>query len=215
MSRNKRVIHSDMNDWESRHQVMSFRGTHIEFENSRVVYVRPFSAILDSIRLGEWLEFSRSTGYRTQAERDGADETFLANSYVGDEKATGREHWLECAAMCISWEDAAAFCLHYKVRMLTEAEWIVSTYLLFDVDPDDMGGTRLDTALRRKFGQENRIGFAKEEWVSDRVWGEGVVRTGPHYYRQHDWKVMKNWFTAPVHSYDTYRGVRVAVNSDS
>lgn len=204
----------NMNAWEERHTVLSFQGKDVEFEDSRVVYVRPFRAIMTNVLICEWLDFAERTGYTTQAERDGRDSTFRRNRWAGSEETIGREEWLGCGARCISWLEASMFCRHYNVRMLTEAEWLVSSYLLHETDTCKMAGMGVGLALSQKCGRDNCIGFSQEEWTSDRFRSEAIVRTGPQYFRGNDWKSRKNFFTAPLESHSVARGFRVVLSPD-
>jgi formylglycine-generating enzyme required for sulfatase activity len=84
---------------------------------------------------GQYAQFVKATGYRTQAEREGGANVLIRLAWIMDPKANwltpGFEQTDDHPVVCISWNDAVAFAdwltaqdrQGHRYRLPTEAEW--------------------------------------------------------------------------------------------
>jgi len=84
---------------------------------------------------GQFAAFVKATGYRTDAEREGAARVRRPDRRRGDTKGASWRNLVfltqtdEHPVVCVSWNDAKAFCdwlagsIDMRVRLPTEAEW--------------------------------------------------------------------------------------------
>ncbi|MBI4878697.1 MAG: SUMF1/EgtB/PvdO family nonheme iron enzyme [Planctomycetes bacterium] len=66
------------------------------------------------VTVGQWREFAKRTGYRTEAEESGE------GGYTDDAAGLGDDSH---PVTQVSWKDAQAFCAAYGYRLPSEAEW--------------------------------------------------------------------------------------------
>ncbi len=98
------------------------------------VTVKPFFLDRVEVTNGQFAEFVETTGYITQAERDGYAWCFLEGA--DDFQAIAGADWrhpegtgsstkdrMDHPVVCVSWDDAAAYARWAGKRLPTEAEW--------------------------------------------------------------------------------------------
>jgi formylglycine-generating enzyme required for sulfatase activity len=103
---------------------------------------KPFYLGKYKVTVGQFQRFVKATDYQTEAEKAGDDETW---------KKPGFDQTDEHPVVCVSWNDAAAFCKWLaketgaKVRLPREAEWEyccrakTTTKFYFGDDEADLG----------------------------------------------------------------------------
>jgi formylglycine-generating enzyme required for sulfatase activity len=99
-----------------------------------VEITRPFYMEQTELTVGQFRQFVKATGYKTQAEREGGAYRVFPN---GEWKPDPKANWLnpgsfqsdDYAVTCVTWNDAVAFCNWLSVqegknyRLPAEAEW--------------------------------------------------------------------------------------------
>jgi formylglycine-generating enzyme required for sulfatase activity len=99
-----------------------------------VEITRPFYMGIHEVTVGQFKQFVKDAGYKTQAETEGgALRYFPDGKWENDPKASWRNPGFvqtdEHPVVCVSWNDAQAFCKWLgqveskKYRLPTEAEW--------------------------------------------------------------------------------------------
>ena len=101
----------------------------------RVTLTKGFYLGVHEVTRGQFAQFVKATGYRTQAEREGGANVWTGSGWKMDPKANwmtpGFEQTDDHPVVCISWNDAVAFADWLsaqdregrRYRLPTEAEW--------------------------------------------------------------------------------------------
>ena len=108
-----------------------------EWPQHRVRITKPFRLGVYEVTVGQFRQFCKDSGYKTEAETDGKggwglngrDKTFEGRRPEYNWQQTGYELTAEHPVVNVSWNDAKAFCEWLskkegkKYRLPTEAEW--------------------------------------------------------------------------------------------
>jgi hypothetical protein len=161
---------------------VSIEGKSIEFEDRRRCLVKPFLIAKRPVSIGEFLEFTKTTSYKTVAEQQSRDESFNSHSGLGgfSERAL-----LRAAVKFIAPIDAEAFCRYKGYRLPTEEEWFAAAV----IEPNEVGPTGTYRRRLDLMKCENAILFGGSEITSTRT-EEGLVvaRRGPRYFLKEGWR---------------------------
>lgn len=157
----------------------------VEFEDGRVTTVLPFRVSKSCVTVGELLDFQRATGYLTLAERDRHGKPFYLNELVEHIPEQDRAG---AVAFCLSFLDAVRYCEWAGMRLPSEAEWLAAAIIderIYDPEvranyprPQPSGGC----------GAASLEGGQCEFTSTQTEGGLFVVRAGPWYFRDVDWR---------------------------
>ena len=144
---------------------------HMEYPQHRVRITRPFYLGACHVARGEFREFIKDLGYKTDAEKDGSGALGRTDSGNFEQKPeytwrnAGFDQTDEHPVVAVSWNDAAAFCEWLarkegkKYRLPTEAQWEyacragTTTRFCCGDDPEALAnfGNVADATLKRRF----------------------------------------------------------------
>jgi formylglycine-generating enzyme required for sulfatase activity len=194
----------------------------------RVVISTPFLMGATEVTIGQFKKFVLATGFRTDAEKEGLDMTFLAPGYaVTDDSPAAVIKWHEALAYCtwLSEQEKVAY------RLPTEAEWEyacragTTTHYSFGDDHAELSkygwhGRNADgkahpvgTRLPNAFGLFDMHGNLRE-WCHD-IWNEKAYEktqlhdpVGP---RSGSYHVIRGggWNSSPSYSRSAFRSTSI------
>jgi hypothetical protein len=158
----------------------------VQFEDGTSLRVESFWICRSPVTVQQMREFCRATGYRTTADLRGNGSTYEHN-FCLSELSVGDIPYR--AAMCVSFDDATAFCKWAKCRLPSEAEWMAASIIDSSViDRRDFQGL---TVAGRIAGlpcalQSEGPGL---EWTGTMLGSDfSVARRGPRHVRFRDWR---------------------------
>jgi formylglycine-generating enzyme required for sulfatase activity len=209
-------------------QAAKDRIQNAERPQHRVVVTKPFFMGATEVTIGQFKKFTQATGYRTDAEKEELDVSFLSPGYpVTDDSPAAVIKWHEAVAYCAWLSEQEKF----TYRLPTEAEWEyacrsgTSTHYSFGDDQAELGqygwysrnadskahpvGTRLPNA----FGLFDMHGNLRE-WCHD-IWREKAYETpsleDPVGPRSGSYHVIRGgaWNSSPSYSRSAFRSTSI------
>lgn len=159
----------------------------IELEDGTCQVVEPYLISRNRVTIQQFSTFCRTTGYQSIAEQRG-QPSFLNNDSVISLSEAERS---ECAAYCLTYCDADAYCKWTQLRLPTESEWLAAAIIDDTIYSPRAGKDKYFKNGRSiLFGREDVIDLFGEGYeITASVDSEGrvVARSGPKYYRVSDW----------------------------
>jgi hypothetical protein len=160
----------------------------VEFEDGQTAIVAGFRVSEYCVTIREFLEFQKATGYVSPAEREGGRD-FRANELV---EHTSEDKRLDETAFCLSSLDASQFCDWANLRLPSEIEWLAAAMVDERIYDRNARETLPFRDANGVFDVAELKGHPKAgqcEFTSTRTRaGLVVVRAGPWYYRESDWR---------------------------
>jgi formylglycine-generating enzyme required for sulfatase activity len=147
-----------------------------------VEITRPFYLGMHEVTVGEFDRFVATTGYQTDAEKNGLGRGW--NVQRGAEEIYARYDWRNPGwpqrsnhpVVLVSWNDAAAYCRwksgveHATYRLPTEAEWEYAradgTPTFYDESTTSKFANVADLALKRVYPFPHHLDV---EWINDQA----------------------------------------------
>lgn len=161
----------------------------VEFEDGTTATAMAFRVSEYCITIGEFLAFQKATGYLTEAERERGSKLFYLNELVEHLPESDR---LGATAFCLSFVDAMAFCDWANLRLPSEVEWLAAAIADERVYDRRTPAVHPFRDANGAFDMTQLEGHPKAgqcEFTSTRAYaGLVVVRAGPWYYRESDWR---------------------------
>jgi hypothetical protein len=177
----------------------------IVVEDGRNVHVPAFKVQRSPVTVGQFREFSKVTGYLSVAERIQSEETYLRNPTLAGPSENAR---MACYGRFFAPEDAFAFCNHYKMRLLDEAEWLSAA--VYDWEEYDLSNPEIAIALASRKRPEQCIQVVACDFTRSVEQDRIVGRSGPARFLEKNWRTRgyRRFFDLDEFSLET--GFRVA-----
>jgi formylglycine-generating enzyme required for sulfatase activity len=180
---------------------------------------RPFFLGAHEVTVGQFRAFVKATGYRTEAEKGGGAHLHLPNGSwqmqpQGNWMAPGFEQTDEHPVLCVSWNDAMAFCAWLsknegrQVSLPTEAQWehacragTTTRYSTGDDDESLKGAANIaDASCKLKLPKTDWARFAVS-WDDRYPFTAPVGRFRPNGFGLFDmhgnaWEWCADWYDA-------------------
>ena len=179
----------------------------------QVTISKPFYLGTKQVTRGQFQQFVRNTGYKTEAETDGGAYNWTGKEWTKDPKAywrnPGFDQTEEHPVVCVSWNDAQKFLAWLKekedgcaYRLPTEAEWEYAcragtTWRFFTGDgPNSLEGFANveDVSFKKKFPD-----CAAVDFDDGYVYTSPVGEFKPNPWGLHDmignvWEWCQDWY---------------------
>ena len=170
-------------------QFIHIPGKFVMFEDGK----EPFEICKQPVLFPQFEKFVNETNYVTTNEKTGNEDTFRENDLlppIGDPSRN------TSSVTCISYNDAIAYCKWANLRLPTEAEWMAAHILDWTEYDDDVP----DEVWDRELSRPEALKKSGPEWTSeyDPKSDQAIVRYGPHYFLEPDWKKTPNKIYRPV-----------------
>jgi len=104
-------------------RIIEVKARTITLESGVSVKVEPFRISAEAVSVQDFDAFHRETAYVTVAEREQQLMTYKSNGLLDGYASAGRK---SAPAMCLSIEDADAYCRHRRVRLPSDSELLAA-----------------------------------------------------------------------------------------
>lgn len=158
-------------------RIIDVKARTVTLESGEPVNVEPFRISAEAVSVQDFDAFHRETAYVTVAERVQQLMTYKSNGLLDGYASAG---WKSAPSMCLSFEDADAYCRHRHVRLPSDSE------LLAAITTDDI--VRVLTDKERKSVDLTAIPMPPRLTLTgSREGGQFVARRGPWLVKEPGW----------------------------